>query len=97
MPQVIPRNLTRAVSSNDDSAIALYKPRVTLTADMLRSGERQALFEGLYLGKHVKVSPLFSPQGTHLIGYQIEEGAEPGKIILPEDLSPLPKANAAKA
>lgn len=106
MAQVIPRSLTRAVSAGDDDAISSYKPRILITPEMLSENNRQALFEGIVTLKrfdnngnvtsrfeaHCRLSPLFSPLGTRLIGYQIEEGGEPGKIVLPEDVRPAPKA-----
>jgi hypothetical protein len=106
MAQLIPQGLTRAAITGDDEAIAGWKPRILITPEMLSENNRQALFEGIVTLRrfdnngnvtsryeaHCRLSPLFSPLGTRLIGYQIEEGGEPGKIVLPDDVRPIPKA-----
>lgn len=96
-PQVIPEAAIRAISQDDEDGAQriINRSRVILTPEMLASTGRTALFEGIYKGHHVPVSPLFSPQGTRLIGYQIEEGDLAGTIVLPEQLRPVrssPKA-----
>lgn len=101
MPQLIPESAIAAVAQDDpDAARIVNRSRVILTPEMLASTDYQALFEGLYKGHHVPLSPMFSPQGTRLIGYQITEGDLAGKIVLPEDIRPIkpppPRATGGK-
>lgn len=101
MPQLIPEAAIAAVAQDDPDAVrVINRSRVVLTPEMMASTGREALFEGLYKGHHVPLSPMFSPQGTRLIGYQIEEGDLAGKIVLPEDVRPIkpppPKATTGK-
>lgn len=111
MAQVIPQSLTRSVISGDDDAVSAYKPRILITPEMLSENNREALFEGIVTLRrfdnngnvtsryeaHCRLSPLFSSLGSRLIGYQIEEGGEPGKIVLPEDVRPVPAKPASKS
>jgi hypothetical protein len=73
---------------------------------MLAEGNNKtALFEGIVTFRrtdnqgnpagqykaHCRLSPLFSPSGARLIGYQIEEGGDRvGTIVLPDDVEPIP-------
>jgi len=99
--ELIPASAVRAVITGDDDAVRRAQKRIVITPEMLLSSSRNvnALFEGVYNGIPCRVSPLFSPSGVNLIGYQIEEGGgvDPGKIILPEHLTPLRKPATAKA
>jgi hypothetical protein len=80
---------------------------VIITPVMLADGNsRQALFEGIVTFRrtdkdgrvlstytaHCRLSPIFNPQGSRLIGYQVEEGGNEfnRSLVLPEDVRPLP-------
>lgn len=99
--ELVPTSAVRAVIAGDDDAVRRAQKRIVITPEMLLSTRRNvdALFEGFYNGIPCRVSPLFSPSGANLIGYQIEEGGgvDPGKIILPEQLTPPRKTATAKA